>query len=403
MRGRACVAALAVAIGVAHASPASADVAAWNFESGLFTIGAPFHGQGGWSMTGPPAFDVAVVGSGGTAGFGSQSLRASNAAASGGFANQPIAPSLADAAGEASSRSSSGSSGDRQPRYDLRFQFRSAQPGAQQAGLVIQLSATDHLGNRMGVLTLQDTAGGLEVRYFDTPSPACPGGTAGCVSFRETTVVGGLTRGDAHSVRLQMDFVDGPDNDVVQVFVDGSLRFTGETWENYYRNDPEQAAAGNIVPLIDTAALRMNTGGGPAGGGFLIDNVRVQTTTPTAAAPVPTPPGAPGGGAGAGASTPTPMRILSAGFNRRTGIVVARLLCPPEAGQCSASVTVRGDGNVLGRRDLVRSAGKRTTIHLRLTTSRAAKLRRAGKATIMVFSRNRIGVGSRIRQLLPRQ
>lgn len=403
MRRRACVAALAVAALAGNAGAANADVDGWNFEPGWFTAGAPFHGQGGWSMQ--STFDVDVVTAstyGSPAGFGSQSLRASNAFASGGFANQPHSPSLADPAGETSSVALAGSSGDRQPHFDMRFQFRSAAAGSQQAGLAVQVAATDNLGSRQSVLVLQDGATGLEVRLFDTPNPACLSGAAGCVAFRQTTVAGGLTRGDVHRVRLTLDFVEGPDNDVAQVFVDGSLRFTGESWENYYRNDPEQAASGNAVPLIDTVSLRMNQlAAGTMGNGFLIDNVRVQSA-PAASTDggtiLPSPPGTriPGQPGAA-----TPMRILAAGLNR-TGIVRARLVCPPEAGQCSASITVRGDGNVLARRDLVRSAGTRVTIHLRLSRARLAKLRRADRRTITVFSRNQDGIGSRIRQRLPR-
>ena len=36
-----------------------------------------------------------------------------------------------------------------------------------------------------------------------------------------------------------MDFVDGPSNDVVRVYIDGVLVHTGTSWENYYRYDPE--------------------------------------------------------------------------------------------------------------------------------------------------------------------
>ncbi len=406
MRRRAFVAALAVAAVTGNAGAANADVDGWGFEPGWFTPGAPFHGQGGWAMSGPEStFDVAVVTTanyGSPAGLGRQSLRASNAFASAGITNQPHAPSLADPAGETSSVAMAGSTGDRQPHYDLRFQFRSAAAGGQQAGLAIQVAATDQLGSRQGVLTLADGPTGLEARYFDTPSPACPSGAAGCVAFRQTTIAGGLTRGDVHTVRLTLDFVEGPDNDVAQVFIDGSHRFTGESWENYYRNDPEQAAGGNVVPLIDTVSLRMNQpAAGTMGDGLLIDNVRVQTATAASTGGGTIQPSPPGTGPGQRGAA-TPMRILAAGLNRRTGIIRARLVCPPEAGQCAASVTVRGDGNVVARRDLVRSAGARVTIHLRPSRAGLARLRRADTMTITVFSRNRDGISSRIRQRLPR-
>ena len=52
-----------------------------------------------------------------------------------------------------------------------------------------------------------------------------------------------------------MDFVAGADNDVVKVYVDGQLKVTGKSWENYYRNSTEQAAAGNVVPVVDQLLL----------------------------------------------------------------------------------------------------------------------------------------------------
>ena len=218
MRRLARAAVLAAAISGGSSGSASADVLSWNFEPGWFTAGAPFHGQAGWSMTGP--FDVAVAGSAGTPGFGSFSLRVSNQVANPGFDSQPVAPSLTDPAGETSAFSLSGSTGDRQPHYELRLQFRSAAPASAQPGLQVQVAATDHQIGRIGVLVLRDGATGLEVGYFDTPSPACPGGVAGCVAFVETPVAGGLTRGDAHTVRLTLDFVEGPDNDVARVYVE---------------------------------------------------------------------------------------------------------------------------------------------------------------------------------------
>jgi hypothetical protein len=36
-------------------------------------------------------------------------------------------------------------------------------------------------------------------------------------------------------VKLAIDFLDGPHNDIVKVYVDGVLSQTGTTWEDYYR------------------------------------------------------------------------------------------------------------------------------------------------------------------------
>jgi hypothetical protein len=93
---------------------------------------------------------------------------------------------------------------------------------------------------------------------------------------------------------MTIDFNDGPANDVVQVFVDGSLVATGGSWEDYYRFDPEQAGGGNLVPTVDKVLFREagTADPGNAGQGFLIDNIGVTSS------PTPTTPPAGGGGAG---------------------------------------------------------------------------------------------------------
>jgi hypothetical protein len=400
-------AAVVVAIVAGHATSASADVAGWTFERGWFAPG-DVNGQAGWSKTFP--YDVAVVGTT-VPGFGAQSLRAANdQSANPGFVEQAHAPSVMDPAGEASSVSLTGGTGSRQSGYDLRFQFRSAVPAAEQPGLQVQFPATDGRGSRMSLVTVRDAPAGLAVAFHDTPSPECASGAPGCVAFRETIVATGLARADVHSARLTIDFVDGPSNDVVQVFVDGTLRFTGTSWENYYRNDPEQAPSGNLVPTVDTmAAMVRSPGAGVAtGNGLLIDNVRVETSTPEDTAPPqpspppPSPPPPPGPPDGAPA-VETPMRILAARMSRRTGIIRVRLRCPSAAGLCTAAVTIRGDGHVRFRRELTRPGGRTVTLHLKPTRANRGILRRARKVTITVTSRNRDGIGSRIREPLPRR
>src|SRR4029077_16672043 len=97
--------------------------------------------------------------------------------------------------------------------------------------------------------------------------------------------------GTAHTVKITIDYKDGPGNDVVQVFLDGALVATGGSWEDYYRFDPEQAGNGNKVPTTDDLlfAERGDPDPGNAGGGYLIDNIGV-TSAPTPTTPVVAPP-----------------------------------------------------------------------------------------------------------------
>ena len=56
-----------------------------------------------------------------------------------------------------------------------------------------------------------------------------------------------------------MDFVDGPQNDVVLVFVDGSLAHTGTSWEDYFRD-----CEGNETRTVDSLLFRSSGTAAPA-------------------------------------------------------------------------------------------------------------------------------------------
>jgi hypothetical protein len=76
-----------------------------------------------------------------------------------------------------------------------------------------------------------------------------------------------------------MDFVDGPSNDVVRVYVDGSLRHTGTSWENYYRYDSEAAAHLGKTPLVNRILFRTGGTAAPAtlGNGFVVDTFSMRS------------------------------------------------------------------------------------------------------------------------------
>ena len=63
-------------------------------------------------------------------------------------------------------------------------------------------------------------------------------------------IASGLSRTAPHKIKFVIDFVDGARNDVVKIYLDGTLKVTGTTWEDYYRFDPEQAGNGNQVPTV---------------------------------------------------------------------------------------------------------------------------------------------------------
>jgi hypothetical protein len=93
-------------------------------------------------------------------------------------------------------------------------------------------------------------------------------------------VASNLDRSVPHTIRITMDFVEGPSNDVVKVYVDGQLKKIGTSWENYYRYDSEAAPAhAGKTPIVNRILFR--TGGTAAidnlGKGFLIDNFSMKS------------------------------------------------------------------------------------------------------------------------------
>lgn len=259
---------------VAHASVST------DFES--FTPGS-VNGQDGWVSTG--SYDDAVVANTyGFASFGTQSFRISDAITSGSFGDWVFAKPTANAAGEASSTAGAFSIGTLQSHYELQFDIASASSSVQQAGLHLSVSPDRGDGSRMSYLRFEDGATGIDVFFDDVQGSTTP------ANFVETQIATGLDRTVAHTVKLTIDFVEGDSNDVVKVYIDGSLVTTGTSWENYYRFDSE-AAAEQTPRIVNTAIFQARGTATPAdsGYGFLIDNVSIDTSTPTPPAP-PAPP-----------------------------------------------------------------------------------------------------------------
>lgn len=287
------------------AAVAGADtVGPIDFESYL---PGPVHGQGSPPWTGAPcaAIDSGVVlnatNSDAPDSFETKSFRMSNAVVSGCFSDA-FTPQASDEAGETTAQTSSQSGGTRQPYYETQFTFASF-TGALQPGLNVQVSPDRGDGSRMSFVRMAHTASALELEFFDVQGLAT-GETqpcTGCANF-VATPIGTFDPEVPHTVRITMQFVDGPGNDVVKVFVDGSLVHTGRSWEDYYTLDGESNQPPNNTftsRTVDSLLIRASGSATPdtAGKGFLFDDVSV-TTGPV---PVDEGPGAGAGEGGAGA------------------------------------------------------------------------------------------------------
>jgi hypothetical protein len=271
-----------------------ADSKAINFESPAYHTGT-INLQQGWAGTnGIPILatidqEIVTNGSGVPASFGAQSWRFSSAWQDGQFGQWPFSPSLTNEAGESAAANDGYSGGVRQPHYEVQFSFTSAAPSGEQVGLQMSTASDRGDGARMSYIRLEDRPSGLAVVFGDyedvAPFGTSIGDTNGCDGaddFILTTVASGLSRGDAHTVKLTIDFVSGPRNDVVNVYVDGALVHTGTSWEDYFRY-----CEGNPTRTVDSQIFQARSN--PAatnlavlGKGFLIDNLSYGSGRPPA-------------------------------------------------------------------------------------------------------------------------
>lgn len=265
-----------------------------NFES-PYALGT-VNGQDGWSSLGAAGlgcavYDHTVASQSLYPTFGSQSLRMSNAITSGCFGDQTFSKSLAEEAGESTAQNGGMSTGPRQAHFEAQWDFASVTQ-TYQPDLQVVASPDRGDGARMSWIQMKDEADGLAVNFYNYKDVAPLGTLAnpadGCGAgddFVQTNVVSGLSRTAAHTIKVTMDFVDGPSNDVVKVYVDGVLKHTDTSWEDYFRWCTE--SGGGVVndPVADASrtvdSILFRTGGvaAPAttGNGFYIDNLSLSS------------------------------------------------------------------------------------------------------------------------------
>jgi len=293
----------AIALTLSSPTVANADSRAINFEFPTYHPGS-IDGQDGWAGTlgSPinPAIDQAVVtNTYGYSSFGGQSWRISNAYTDGAFGDWPFSPSLVNEAGETAAQNGVVySGGTRQNHFEVQWDFASTVPTTEQMGTdpltgldPLQVSTAPDRGDgaRMSFIKMRDTSTGLAIDFADyqdqKPYGSESNPSAGCGpedGFVTTTVAKNLDRTRPHTVKLTIDFIDGPRNDVVNVYVDGKFRHTGGTWEDYYRWCHESGGGtGNPAfdqsRTVDSMIFQARSGGGTCGTcrgfGFLIDNL----------------------------------------------------------------------------------------------------------------------------------
>jgi hypothetical protein len=203
------------------AASATADKMVSDFES--CPLGS-VSGCSGWSKIGTTSADV-VANNFGFPTFGINCLKI------GGISGGVDSPAVISLAGEGSGN---------QPECQVEFDF-AAIGTAQRGTMFATLNGSGH--SPLAVITLIDRSSGIEVR--------CLG---------QGTVRRDLDRSRPHRLKVIIVFTAGESNDVVKIFVDDNLLFTGKSWEALGTEGVDRVT---FWPLI---------GGG---GNFLIDNLSV--------------------------------------------------------------------------------------------------------------------------------
>jgi len=235
-----------------------------DFEGG--TIGSSVDGSEGWSVGSGcgRAYDEAVVDDG----TGNQALRLSNAITTECF-DQVLSPCPAGApAGVANLLSMSmpdffageSSTGATYQRFVTELRFRSATLAAQD-GLRVEVSGVPGNGDRQSLVAIRDTGAGFDVEGLSE------------------TFASSLSYTDWHTLRTEITFVEGDDNDIVRVTVDGALSpISATSFEEVYRTT--EPAKGNVPTQCVLLRVALPDVTATLGQGLLIDDVQTWLETP---------------------------------------------------------------------------------------------------------------------------
>jgi hypothetical protein len=270
--------ALAGAVSVAVAGAAVAapvTTHSTNFEG--FSLGS-VNGQGEWGVSNP-LFDQEVVDL-----SGNRVLRLSNRYTSPSFGDQTFAPrpggtgmTPADPVnGKPGFFAGETSTGASYNRFIGSFDIRSVATGNTDLGARITVSPDNGQGARQGFVAFENTATGVAVTTFDL--------TAGG-SFVGPELLTTINFGQWAKIRYEIDFIDGPFNDVARIYIDDVLVKTLHSWESYYPV-AQPTLHPNGVP-VQTWLFRMNGTKVENAQGFYIDNVKVMLDNIPTAVPEP--------------------------------------------------------------------------------------------------------------------
>ncbi len=219
--------------------------------------------------------------------------RMSNAVTSGTYSSQPFTYRTQAVAGESGAalwndRGTNGSAPTAPQaggyatsnQFYSRVDFRSA-TGAAQNGLALTLSASAKQSSvRMSWLQIADNGtSGFNLRVYDTVGN-------GLFPATYTTIASNLSYSDLHRLETTIDFVDGVttgsdgkiySNDILKIYLNGTLIHTGSTWESYYRLNELITPGTPRLQAVDSLLIRSagTAATSTMGNGFYFEHIEV--------------------------------------------------------------------------------------------------------------------------------
>ncbi len=232
-------------------------------------LGQITNGENGWTvLTNDPNRPDAVVDVG-----GNHEFQMSSDPASGDFAG-PYSPALSVSAGEADA-------GATYTGESIKFDFKAVNGTPDGSRLEIDFGnpSVDDRNNFLVIESFPST--GIRIAVSE-PTPDGQDFTGDETDpapndWRE--LASNVDPTTSHTLEMRLDYVDGPNNDVIDVYLDGKLIGTTTTFENYHDGITPDHIANATINQTDSVFFRPSANGSPQDGpggqnqGFLIDNL----------------------------------------------------------------------------------------------------------------------------------
>ena len=228
-------------------------------------LGAISNGENGWKDVGP-ADDQGIVDL-----DGNQVWRISSDPASGDFGG-PYSPSLSVSAGEPQTTADG-------EFHAIKFRVKAVSETPDNSRLEVDFANTGGT-DRNNFMVIESVAGGgLRIAVNEPTLEGEWSNNAFTAFTGNRELVSGVDASIWHDIELRLTYVDGADNDVVQVYLDGALIGTTTTFENYRDalggSHEANAEANQTARVIFRGSNSGQPTDGPGGQnqGFYFDNL----------------------------------------------------------------------------------------------------------------------------------